>query len=64
MSRNELAQVQNNIDDSLEVNRIKWLKLATAGLGPEERKQLRDEIASNEAHLMAQLERKWALQRN
>jgi hypothetical protein len=64
MSDDELAQVQNDIDEQLEKIRIGWLRLATADFDPEERKRIRDGILSNEDQLMVLLERKWALRRN
>ena len=64
MSDDELAQVQNDIDEQLEKIRIGWLRLATADFDPEERKRIRDGIMSYEDQLMVLLERKWALRRN
>jgi len=64
MSKDELGQIQNEIDDYLENNRVEWLRLATAGFDPEERRRIREGIASSEAGLMSLLERKWAFQRD
>jgi hypothetical protein len=64
MSDNDLNRVQGEIDEQLEKMRIGWVRLATADFDPEERKEIRDGIRSNEDQLMVSLERKWALRRN
>jgi hypothetical protein len=61
LSDNELAQLQNAIDEQLDKVRIGWIRLATADFGLNERMSIRDGITSNEGLLMALLERKWAL---
>ena len=64
MSDDDLNRVQREIDEQLEKMRIGWVRLATADFDLEERQKIRDGIISNEAQLMASLERKWALRRN
>ena len=61
MPDNDLAQLQNAIDEQLDKARIGWIRLATADFGLNERTAIRDGINSNETLLMALLERKWAL---
>jgi hypothetical protein len=64
MSDDDLNRVQREIDEELEKIHISWVRLATADFDLEERQKIRDGIISNEAQLMASLERKWALRRN
>jgi len=64
MSDDDLAQLQNEIDEQLEKMRVDWIRLATADFDMEERKRIRDRITSNEDQLIILLERKWALRRN
>lgn len=61
MPDNDLAQLQSEIDEQLDKARIGWIRLATADFDLKERTAICDDINSNEALLMALLERKWAL---
>jgi uncharacterized protein GlcG (DUF336 family) len=62
MLNTELARIQRGIDERLEAIRVQWLRLATADFDAVERKKIRDQIAADEARLLAFLENKWRLQ--
>jgi hypothetical protein len=62
MPDDELSRLQTDIEDHLAATRLEWFRLATEPHTGAERNEAIDRIKASDAHLMALLRRKWAIQ--